>query len=71
MSLKIDDFLDRLNRKGTLNPVSEATRTAYRNTLEQFERFLDGEAVVVNIFSHRFISIHKDSAASHFLFFPL
>jgi len=42
MSLKIDDFLDRLNRRGTLNPVSENTRKAYRNSLEQFQRFLNG-----------------------------
>lgn len=42
MPLNIDDFLARLNRKGTLNPVSENTRKAYRNSLEQFERFLDG-----------------------------
>ena len=41
MSLKIDDFLARLNRKGTLNPVSESTRKAYRNSLEQFGRFLN------------------------------
>ncbi len=43
MSLEINDFLARLNRKGTLNPVSESTRKAYRNTLEQFERFIDGQ----------------------------
>ena len=42
MPLKIDEFLERLNRKGSLNPVSNATRIAYRNTLEQFGRFLDG-----------------------------
>ncbi len=42
MSLKIDDFLDHLNRRGTLNPVSENTRKAYRNSLGQFQRFLDG-----------------------------
>jgi len=42
MSLRIDGFLDHLNRKGTLNPVSENTKKAYRNSLEQFERFLDG-----------------------------
>lgn len=42
MSLNIDEFLDRLNRKGSLNPVSKATKTAYRSTLEQFERFLNG-----------------------------
>ena len=42
MSLRIDDFIDHLNRKGTLNPVSENTKKAYRNSLEQFERFLDG-----------------------------
>lgn len=42
MSLNIDDFLARLNCKGTLDPVSEATRISYRNTLQQFERFLDG-----------------------------
>ena len=38
--LEIGDFLARLNRKGTLNPVSESTRKAYRNSLEQFQRFL-------------------------------
>jgi len=43
MALEIDDFLARLNRKGTLNLVSESTRKAYRNTLKQFERFLDGQ----------------------------
>ena len=37
--LEIDDFIDRLNRKGTLNPVSESTRKAYRNSLLQFQRF--------------------------------
>ena len=42
MDLKIDDFLGRLNRRGTLNPVSKNTKKAYRNSLEQFERFLDG-----------------------------
>ena len=42
MSLKIDDFIDHLNRRGTLNPVSENTRKAYRNSLEQFGRFLNG-----------------------------
>ncbi|GAI76527.1 unnamed protein product, partial [marine sediment metagenome] len=42
MSLNIDDFIDHLNRRGTLNPVSENTRKAYRNSLEQFGRFLDG-----------------------------
>ena len=42
MSLNIDEFLDHLNRKGTLNPVSENTKKTYRNSLEQFERFLDG-----------------------------
>ncbi len=42
MSLRIDDFLARLNRKGTLNPVSGNTKKAYRNSLEQFERFVDG-----------------------------
>jgi len=40
--LKIDDFLARLNRRGTLNPVSENTKKAYGNSLEQFQRFLDG-----------------------------
>ena len=40
--LNIDDFLARLNRRGTLNPVSENTKKAYRNSLEQFDRFLDG-----------------------------
>ena len=40
--LNIDDFLARLNRRGTLNPVSENTRKAYRNSLGQFQRFLDG-----------------------------
>ena len=40
--LNIDDFLDRLNRRGTLNPVSQATKKAYGNTLRQFERFLSG-----------------------------
>jgi len=43
MSLKLDDFLSRLNRRGTLNPVSDNTRKAYRNSLEQFQRFLDGQ----------------------------
>jgi integrase/recombinase XerD len=42
MNLKIDDFLANLNRRGTLNPVSENTKKSYRNSLEQFERFLDG-----------------------------
>ena len=42
MDLKIDDFIDHLNRRGTLTPVSENTKKAYRNSLEQFERFLDG-----------------------------
>jgi len=42
MDLKIDDFLAHLNRRGTLNPVSENTKKAYRNSLEQFGRFLDG-----------------------------
>ena len=42
MSLKIDDFLDHLNRRGTLSPVSENTKKDYRSTLEQFQRFLDG-----------------------------
>ncbi len=42
MDLNIDDFLARLNRRGTLNPVSENTRKAYRSSLEQFERSLDG-----------------------------
>ena len=42
MDLKIDDFLARLNRRGTLNPVSENTKKSYRNSLEQFQRFLDG-----------------------------
>jgi hypothetical protein len=32
MSLKIDDFIDRLNRRGTLNPVSENTKKAYGNS---------------------------------------
>ncbi|GAI68233.1 unnamed protein product, partial [marine sediment metagenome] len=40
--LNIDDFLDHLNRRGTLNPVSENTKKAYRCTLEQFQRFLNG-----------------------------
>ena len=40
--LEIDDFIDKLNRKGTLNPVSESTRKGYRNSLEQFQRFLGG-----------------------------
>jgi len=42
MDLNIDDFLARLNRRGTLNPVSENTRKAYRSSLEQFGHFLDG-----------------------------
>ncbi|GAI61172.1 unnamed protein product [marine sediment metagenome] len=42
MSLKIDDFIDHLNRRGTLSPVSENTKKDYRSTLEQFQRFLDG-----------------------------
>jgi len=42
MDLKIDDFIAHLNRRGTLNPVSENTKKAYRNSLEQFQRFLNG-----------------------------
>ncbi len=38
----VDDFITHLNRKGTLNPVSENTKKDYRSTLEQFQRFLDG-----------------------------
>jgi len=41
-SLEIDDFVNRLNRKGTLNPVSQNTKKAYRNTLEMFQIFLGG-----------------------------
>ncbi len=40
--LNIDNFVDHLNRRGTLNPVSENTKKDYRNSLEQFQRFLDG-----------------------------
>lgn len=40
--LNIDDFLARLNRRGTLSPVSRNTKRDYRCSLEQFERFLDG-----------------------------
>lgn len=42
MSLNIDDFIEHLNRKGTLSQVSRNTKKAYRNSLEQFERFLGG-----------------------------
>lgn len=42
MALSIDDFLDNLNRRGTLSPVSQNTKKDYRSTLEQFQRFLDG-----------------------------
>ena len=42
MSLKIEDFLDHLNRRGTLSPVSENTKKDYRSSLEQFQSFLDG-----------------------------
>jgi len=42
MTLKIDDFLDHLNRRGTLTPVSQSTRKAYGSSLRQFESFLDG-----------------------------
>lgn len=42
-TLKIDDFLDHLNRRGTLTPVSQSTRKAYGNSLRQFQRFLDGQ----------------------------
>lgn len=40
--LHLDDFLDHLNRKGTLTPVSQNTKKGYRNRLQQFERYLDG-----------------------------
>ncbi|MBA7632856.1 Tyrosine recombinase XerD [subsurface metagenome] len=42
MSLNIDDFLDHLNRRGTLSPVSENTKKDYRSTLQQFQHFLNG-----------------------------
>ena len=38
----VEEFISHLNRKGTLNPVSESTRKAYRNSLNQFSRFLNG-----------------------------
>lgn len=37
----IEEFISHLNRKGTLNPVSESTRKAYGNSLNQFSRFLN------------------------------
>lgn len=40
--LTVDDFLARLNRKGTLSPVSASTRKAYGSSLREFARFLDG-----------------------------
>ena len=43
MSLNIDDFIEHLNRKGSLSQVSTNTKKAYRSSLEQFERFLDGQ----------------------------
>jgi len=43
MSLNIDDFLAHLNRKGTLSPVSGNTKKNFRSSLEQFERYLDGQ----------------------------
>jgi integrase/recombinase XerD len=45
MTLRIDEFLAHLNRKGTLNPVSDNTKKTYRSGLEQFERFLNGRPV--------------------------
>jgi len=40
MTYKINEFLDQLKRKGSLNPVAKNTLKSYRSTLALFSRFL-------------------------------
>ena len=40
MKYKIDEFLNQLKRKGSLNPVAKNTLKSYRSTLALFSRFL-------------------------------
>lgn len=40
MEHKIDEFLNQLKRKGSLNPVAKNTLKSYRSTLALFSRFL-------------------------------